>query len=360
MNELAAIPAGVLGSEFDELARERVQLAERHTAAWQALEGAEQSLPDARQLDREAVSAAMRAGKKRPERKHTQAANKAIEDAKEDLQAIKHALDANEQDTLAFLAQNRTDLLHTVSQHQEDKRGQALELLEQLSVALLNFGSLDSLRRWLECPTTPASGRLQQFASSSFRLDSGQLRALGASGNTGVPVTAVVDLLGERLESTSFLDNELLAMARAAGLESLTAVERRDTGGVALSGNPQQPGRAQKLITNLSAVGLTKFVLAKGRTSTQLIVALDTLKTMSTTDVLSLNSQFIEQALVNGKRVVVSQDEQTAELMSALRPDTSKARETERADRIETLQETRRIAEQRDAAQEKLLGATTT
>jgi hypothetical protein len=309
------------------------------------LETAESSLADAKQRDRDAIAAAMRAGKKRPDRVHTKAAQQAIDDAKETLVAIKHALEANEQDTLTFVAERRTDLLHTVSELQDGKRSEALEMLEQLSVVLLGFGELDSLRRWLDCPTTPASGKLQQFASQSFRLDASRLRELGASGRTGVPVSAVIDAIGERIESTHFLDHELLAMARAAGLEDLVSVERRDTGAAALA-NPHASGQPQRTVMNIAEAGLTKFVLVRGRTGMQLLVAVETLQTMSAADVFKLNRQFIEQAFADGKRMIVSIDAQTCGLVDRLRGDTSGDRAAERQERVEVAQETRaRVAQ---------------
>lgn len=345
MTELAAIPAGVLGGEFDELCRERAALNEQHSLAWKTLETAESSLSEAKQRDHDAIAAAVREGKKRPDRKHTAAVNKAIEQAKDDLQAIKLAFDANERDTLALVAERRTDLLHTVSEQQDGKRSEALELLEQLSVVLLDFGLYDSLRRWIECPTTPASGKLQPFAAQSFRLDASRLRQLGANGRTGVPVGAVIDAIGERIESTHFLDHELLAMARAAGLEDLASVERRDTGAAALT-NPHASGQPQRTVMNIADAGLTKFVLVRGRAGVQLLVAVETLQTMSAADVFKLNRQFIEQAFTDGKRMLASIDEQTTKLVARLRGDTSDDRAAERQERVEVAQETRaRVAQ---------------
>jgi hypothetical protein len=325
---LPTIPPGI-DAELDELVKERLTLIERFSDAHPALEEAKRSLPAAKQLDREAIGAAMRADERRPERENTQIAEQAISSAEEDLRAIKLGQEANEADTVTMLTERKSELMHVVGVLRDNKRTPCLEAAEQLMVLL-----------------------------GPVRLDQKQLRQLGQSGKTGVPVANVMDMVMERLEC-AYLDHELLQIAQAAGLEGLTAVERRDTGGANLGG-PPQPGRAQKLITNLSAVGLTKFTLAKGRTSTQLIVALDTLSTMHTIDVLRLNAQQVTRALVDGKRIVISQDDTTRQLMDRLRPDKSSAAQKERAERLEGLQETRRMAEQREAAQEKLLEATTT
>jgi len=348
MNELAALPQGIDG-ELDELAQERAALAERHSEAWRELEAAESSLADAKQRDRDAIAAAMRAGKQRPDRAHTKAAQQAIDEAKETLVAIKHALEANEHDTLNFVAERRTDLSHEVSKRQEDKRGEALDLLEQLSVVLLDFGTLDSLRRWIDCPTTPASGKLQPYSPhGSLRLDAERLRSLGASGKTGVPITNVLDLVGERIESVSYLDGELLQIARSAGLDC-NAVERRDSGQVALT-NPQAPGVPQRN-RNLVQAGLTRFVITKGRAVMQLIVALQTLEAMSVTDMFRLNIQNVESAFAsNRRRVIVSVDPTTKELVEHLAGDTSKDREVERQ---EVVAESKRFKAEQEQLRER-------
>lgn len=334
MNELAAIPPGVLGTELDELVRERGELAEKHSAAWKALESAEASLSEAKQRDREAIAAAVRAGKRRPEHEHVRAVNEAIEQARDDLRAIGLAADGNEHDTLDFLHERRTDLLHTVSQVQEERRSVALEALEALSVALGGFGALDSLRRWLECPTTPASGKLQHYAEQqSFRLDSNRIRQLGAGGQPGVPVARVLDAIAERVESVNYLDTELLAVARAAGLERLTSVERRDNGSVALT-NPRASGQPQRTIANPTAAGLARFVIAKQRAAVSLIVGTKTLDDAGVTDVFSVNRKAIDQAFVDGKRVVVACDDDTRAVIERVCGDDSSARETERQERV--------------------------
>lgn len=331
MNELDGLPLALLGREFSTLADERSALRDRHSEAWQALERAEADLPQAKERDRQDVAKAVREGKKRPEFVHTATAEKAIESAKADLKAIKAALEGNKDDVLAYVELHRTDLLHAISEQMEQQRSAAIEALEQLSRVLLGYGALDTAKAWVEVPTTPASGEIRPFVAQPFSVDARSIRQLGAGGRPGVPVSGVIDAIAERIEAADFQSGELWELARAAGLERVTSVERKDAGALAL-GSVVRPGVPQDTIMNIAAVGLCKFVIAKGTKATQLVVATETLATMSVRECLALNRAGVDLAFTSNSRTVFSNDPATRELVKQLRGDQSERRATERAE----------------------------
>lgn len=332
MRELEHIPSGLLGQEFDELARERATLADRFSDTWRTLETAEQSMPDAKQKDREAIAEAVREGRKRPGHEHTKNAQLAIDQAKEELLAIKHAVEANETDTLVWLDERRDDLSVTLAKHLSERRGEALDLLNRLSEMLLDFGGISSLASWCESPRTPASGQLRPYTGARFRVDPRSVHQLTSRGE-GVPAGALLDLIGERLEGAAYLDSDLMEQARAAGLAGLTNIERCNTGAATLNGRVE-PGKPQHTLLNIARVGLVKIVLNKRDVSVSLLVGRKALDDSDLLSILRLNREPIERAFAAGNRVVVSVDAATQALHQELRPDKSKGKATERQERV--------------------------
>jgi hypothetical protein len=348
MNELEHIPAG-LDADLDTLKGKRHELLGRLGALWTALEQVEAELPAAKEKDRQAIVAAVSANKKRPAATNTAAAEKAIETVKADMAAIGMALDENERLVIEHIEDVRTDLQHRISELREANRAPGQDALEQLSRSLLREGELQSFERWLDNPLTPASGKLQPYQPRGLRLDARRVRRLGEQGGTGTSVSELVDLIGECFEGVRYRDTELLAMARAAGLQVIS-VERDDSGSAALASPFER--KAQRTIPNIATAGLVKFTFNKARFQTgqlkaiRLLVAVETLNAMSVVDCFKLNQQHLESAYRDDKRLIASVDETTTELIKSLRTNTSTTA-TERQEIIATRQELRETEQRR-------------
>lgn len=217
-DQTAGLPRGILGDNIDRLLKERENLgAVLRTISSEQEEAGAAPRPAGR-ADRQPYAAERRKPDgNNPGRRHEAAAEAALEVAQRQLAAVREALDANERDLLQLLAEQLEELSAGLEERTQSVRSEALELLDQASRAILQFSELSAVQRWIENPLQPNGQSLRPFA-----LDPLHVQACSPKSGSLLTVGAVIDVLGERLESGS-VDAQLRRAARETRVRRTSA-----------------------------------------------------------------------------------------------------------------------------------------
>jgi uncharacterized membrane protein len=159
-HDTAKLPRGILGGHIDRLLRMREELgALLHTIASER--------EDTGRLDEGAAEVA----------------------------AVGDALKANERHLVQLLAEQAEELGARLEERTQSARSEALELLDQASLAILAFSELTALQRWIENPLQSNGDALRPFVVRALHV-----QACRPKSSELLTVAGVIDILGERLE----------------------------------------------------------------------------------------------------------------------------------------------------------------
>jgi hypothetical protein len=327
-----SIPQGTYTPAIDDLLDAKADAIEKRREFYGRHEAAGQAVPVAVREDREAYAKALRSKDgKDPGQKKTQAAEKALLDARRSLEAADEAVQSIERDLIAAFQEEQQEVRVLLERRHTENRAVFLEALEQLSLAAVAFTKDEAAQEFADAPLQP-SGKLRPFVVRPVHI-----KAKGERG-AWLSMGEAIQRIGARVEESA-IDVELTRAGRAVGIafDRISVIYGRS---LAVNGRP---------ITDASKIGLCRIRIERGATAAQLIVAEIYLERTSPEDILRENQAYLNSAFHLNTRYVFSQDAETRAIVQRVAPDKDERQRTRRLE-VTDIEQARADREQRPRA----------
>ena len=292
-------PKGLLGEATDQLLAERERLEAEAGRAWREDAQSRDAMALAEAQDKQLyVEELRKPDGKDPGTPHTDEARETAEAARRKHVAASEALDANTRDLADVLATSSYD--GNLAERWEAKRTEALQHLEQLSLALGEWSELQGLREWAASPTK--AGQLRPFEPTTVGV------RLPQSDTDTIRASRLLDAVGKRLETAArFSSAQLVVIAKDCGLQCTEIRITRD-GPTRVSKPPQT--------VQLRDSGLARVDFVRGSLRCPVVVAVSTLARLGEADLVralsaSVAAKFANPQLQAGEVLFADSDTET-------------------------------------------------